>query len=412
MVAAMRGDVRMTSCIAQFPPRAASTTRNALDEILCEISSVVFSVLPRSSQRARGVEYVRGLLSIRGRKTVRKIASLVGNSAAEQRLHHFISSSTWDWTLVRRELARYLHRVLAPRAWVVHPLVIPKVGQHSVGVDRHFVADLGKMVNAQQALGVWSATESRSFPINWRLRLPPTWSDDEERRRKAAIPRGLGTETVTESTVAACLDMVREWKLPVRPVVMDGRGEDAGLLLRSLGAAGLPVLVRISGTMALRVWEPALAGYGSTVASAHRIAGAAQAKARTTTWLDPVPPAGQMTRAVTTRVALPDSVPNRRDGRRGAPSGSGLLLVGAAGGPHRSEELWLTNMTTGSAPGLLNLRSLISHVEHDLEEVSDSVGLLDYAGRSFQGWHRHITLASVAHAVVGLDQPTAMPANP
>jgi hypothetical protein len=37
-------------------------------------------------------------------------------------------------------------------------------------------------------------------------------------------------------------------------------------------------------------------------------------------------------------------------------------------------------------------------------EVSAQVGISDFTGRSFSGWHRHITLVSVAHAIL-------MPAN-
>ncbi|CAM5640480.1 hypothetical protein SAURM35S_09798 [Streptomyces aurantiogriseus] len=37
-------------------------------------------------------------------------------------------------------------------------------------------------------------------------------------------------------------------------------------------------------------------------------------------------------------------------------------------------------------------------VARDLATVGDRVGLRDFEGRSFRGWHRHTTLAAVAHA--------------
>ncbi len=38
-------------------------------------------------------------------------------------------------------------------------------------------------------------------------------------------------------------------------------------------------------------------------------------------------------------------------------------------------------------------------MDHDLDQVGEDAGLRDFEGRSFRGWHRHITLASAAHAI-------------
>jgi hypothetical protein len=41
-------------------------------------------------------------------------------------------------------------------------------------------------------------------------------------------------------------------------------------------------------------------------------------------------------------------------------------------------------------------------VDHDLTEIAERVGIRDFSGRSFVGWHRHVTLASAAPAVVAV----------
>ena len=57
----------------------------------------------------------------------------------------------------------------------------------------------------------------------------------------------------------------------------------------------------------------------------------------------------------------------------------------------------------GAAPAaLLQLAGLTAQVDRDCVEVADEVGIRDYAGRSFNGWHRHATLASAAHAIAML----------
>jgi hypothetical protein len=51
---------------------------------------------------------------------------------------------------------------------------------------------------------------------------------------------------------------------------------------------------------------------------------------------------------------------------------------------------------------LLALDRLTDRVDRDFARIADQVGIRDYAGRSYDGWHRHTTLASVAHTVAVL----------
>lgn len=134
------------------------------ESVVFELCSGLFASMPRSDQRMKAIHYVRGLLGAEGRKSIRNIATLLGGDAAEQSLHHFISSSTWDWTPVRRALAQHIERVSPPQAYVVHPMIIPKAGETSVGVERRFVPELGQVINAQQAVGVWAAAHDWSSP--------------------------------------------------------------------------------------------------------------------------------------------------------------------------------------------------------------------------------------------------------
>jgi hypothetical protein len=63
--------------------------------------------------------------------------------------------------------------------------------------------------------------------------------------------------------------------------------------------------------------------------------------------------------------------------------------------------VWLTDLA--EPPGaLLRLARLARRVDRDFAVISQRVGLQDFEGRSFQGWHRHITLASAAHTAAVL----------
>ncbi|WP_443058909.1 IS701 family transposase [Streptomyces sp. NBC_00388] len=373
------------------------------EEVLTELCSVLFASLPRRDQRSRGVEYVRGLLAAEGRKSIRNMAALTGGATTEQGLHHFVSSSTWDWAQVRGRLAQYLARVALPRAWVVRPMIVPKAGEHSVGVDRRYFPALGQVLNAQQAFGVWAASDRMSSPVNWRLHLSGAWLDDGRRRTRASIPETLSPEeTLGECAIEACRELLAGHRLPLLPVVLDAREAEAATTVRQLRAAGLPFLIRVNGTQLLTRAD-ATASVRGGERPAHQIMGAARELRRQAVWTDHgAVPVTRTSLVAVLRVGLPGRS-SRCDPPGQAGDLSGLLLLGEwRDGGRWPAALWLTDLTGGRPGALLRLSKLIGRVDRDCAEIADQVGVRDYAGRSFGGWHRHITLASAAHAITAV----------
>jgi hypothetical protein len=356
--------------------------------LLTELCTELFQTLPRRDQRRKAAEYVYGLLAADGRKSIRNIAALFGGQPAEQSLHHFICSSTWDWAPVRHALSRFVVRAAPPQAWVIRPMIIPKAGEHSVGVDRQFFSDIGHMLNAQQAVGLWAASGELRSPVNWRLHLSPAWLDDKRRRVRAAIPDGMGGESMGDCTVDVFLELMAGCELPNRPVVLDARDLDIPNVVSRLRAARVPLLARIGGTARLTVTDPALTGYHADVLPAHHIMRAARHLRRPAMW--------HTSLVAGVRVRMPREVPP-------SPQQGDLLLIATAKiGESWPAQLWLTNLTTADPAALLRLTRLLDSVDQDFADIADQVGVRDFAGRSFSGWHRHVTLASAAHAVSAL----------
>ncbi|MFF1543797.1 IS701 family transposase [Streptomyces sp. NPDC058291] len=362
-------------------------------DVVAELSAALFPrALRRKDQRWWAEQYVRGLLAADGRKSVRRIASAVGGGAAEQSLHHLIAASTWSWSPMREALAGRLQDAMTPSAWVVQPMTIPKVGEHSVGVGRSAVPRPGRPDNGQQAFGLWFASERSSAPVNWRLHLPGGWIRDPERRRRADIPDDVVEETL-EECAAAVVRSTLAWRVPRRPVVLGAAGPDLGATARRYRAAGVPLLVRVSGATALTVREPSLPGFGAGPLSAERIADSVRALRRPVRWADPLsgPAAVRSSLVVGVPVALP--------GAAGAGDGRPGLLLGEWVDPRRPPtEFWLTDLDRTAVPVLLRLAKLARRVTRDCTTAGREVGLQDFVGRSFKGWHRHTTLASVAYA--------------
>jgi len=344
------------------------------DQLLDEVCAAAFASLRRSDQRDKGWQYVRGLLGAQGRKSIRNIAAVSDGNGTQQGLHHFVTSSTWDWRAVRQALAGHLSARAPGGAWVVRPMLIPKVGEHSVGVTKRFVRDRGQVMNAQEAIGVWLTREDAGFPVNCRLHLPDRWLSDRRRRTRAAIPEALGVESLADCAVRAAAEAAAG--LPVRPVVLDAREGDALTVVRRLRDRRLPYLVRVSPALGL--------GLGGEQVAAYRIM---------TTMGRPRPgrqSVGGAARVTTTRVWLP--------GQGGA---ADLFGFGVPDQPWRGQ-LWLTDVDA-DVTERMRLCRLLSRTDED-DALADRVGLRDFSGRSYHGWHRHTTLASIACTVAALNE--------
>lgn len=359
-----------------------STKRDMAGEAdeVAQLCSDLLASLSRSDQRRRGVDYVRGLLVADGRKTIRNIAGYVGGHGAEQRLHHFVSGSTWDWRPVRRVLAAHLCATLAPSAWVLRPLTIPKSGRRSVGVRHGYHPALDQTRSAQTAVGLWAAARTGCAPANWRLQAT-------EGRPAAPALRRREPEAAAETTQECAIRCFRELapELRGRPVVLDMPVDEPAEAVAQLAGTGFPMLVRVAGDAALVSAGARPAGRGAAPRPARsllREAGHRRAPVR-------CPDTGGWKIVATVPVLLP------------SPQGpSRLLLVGAGNAGSRwPSRLWLTNLASARPADLAELTTLPERVGHYAGAVAEHVGIADFTGRSFAGWHRHMTLASIAHAV-------------
>ncbi|MEV7947646.1 transposase [Streptomyces rubiginosohelvolus] len=350
--------------------------------VLADLCTTVFASLPRSDQRERAHAYVRALLTTEGRKTFRNMArGLGGGTTLEQRLHHFVSCSTWDWAPVRGALSAVMEEAAAPDAWVLRPVVVAKDGNGSVGVHRRYAPAQSRMVNVQYAVGLWSANGDSCHPLNWRLLLPRSWTDDPELRDRGAIPPSVRSETPGECAVRACLEVTAD--RPVRPVVAVVDEAEAIGVIQQLRSAGLPFLVRAGRGVPIAVvgQDP------DRPASARRLLATARG-------LAPGDGPGQAVRVRSaSRAARPDSLPGADE----------LLLLGGDG---TDDGPWLTDMADTPVPQLTALTALARRADHGLEQVTGRLGVRDFTGRTFTGWHRHMTLVSVAHCAVRLTELT------
>jgi hypothetical protein len=89
-----------------------------------------------------------------------------------------------------------------------------------------------------------------------------------------------------------------------------------------------------------------------------------------------------------------------------APTARVLLCEWPAGSP-RPRQFWVTNMAGRPVADLVALAKVAPTAGPHLERLAGAYGLRDYEGRTFAGWHHHVTLAAAAytyHVLHGLGE--------
>ncbi|MFF7308554.1 transposase [Streptomyces sp. NPDC008137] len=350
----------------------------AFDAFIAEI----FERLPRADQRGWAHVYTRGLLVTPGRKTVRRLAASVSDSAtAAQGLHQFVNASPWDWEPVRARLADWVVRRSRPGALVIGTAVLPKRGDRSCGVHRRFVQRDGRTVNCQLGVGAFLALERGTVPVDWRLLLPGRWAEDAEARGRT------GSAPAAGSADALALDLVDSVGPDGVPVVADLLGfADTAALAGGLAGRGRRFVVAVPDDFVVHPDRAALPGPGPR-AGAGADAGGVTARSLL---------ADHPARVATGVVRLP-----------GIPVA--LRLIGEPG----DGRIWLTNLADRSPREVLALARLQAGAVDTVERLADDFGLRAFEGRSYAGWHHHKTLVSAAFAysTLGSTAPAPAPAH-
>jgi hypothetical protein len=374
------------------------------------ISEQLFGHLPRADQRYWARAYLQGLLTTEGKKSVRRIAATVSDSStASQSMHQFVNASPWDWGPARAELTRWAERRTAPLAWVLETAVMRKRGDHSCGVHRRFVPATGRSVNCQVGIGAFLATESDAFPVEWSLLLPGAWSGDEERRSRARIPDTVRHRPLEQHALGLADRLSAATRLSPPPVVADlSLSTGAAALVRALSARGRDFVVAVGGrTPVVPVGRAeARHPHGAVLPAAIEARRFFELKPERHFRLDTVAgregPAGRAS-VVTGLVRLPEVRTARQQ-----PHPTHRLFAVRHHAGRRSTRLWLTNMVHRRTDELMALAQLQRRAGATVQRLEDDFGLLDFEGRSYPGWHHHMTLVSAAYACGRLEAGGAL----
>jgi SRSO17 transposase len=393
--------------------------------------------LARKDQRAAGELYARGLLADGRRKSMVPMAERLGID--HQRLQQFITSSTWDYAGVRRNVARWFAASLPVEALVVDDTGFPKDGSASPCVARQYSGTLGKTGNCQVAVSVHLVNEGASCAADWRLFCPESWDDAAladpvaaagaaRRRQRAGIPRGVRHREKWR----LALDMIEEMTGPggwgvldlaaeagsARPVVAADAGYgDNALFREELTAAGWQYVLAVKGGTTAHdgdavpqprpyggLGQPPKPAYPAPPATLRQLAIAHATDVAPVTWRHGTKASTGNPEAAMTSCFLAIRVrPASRHITRAADRSFPACWLLAEWPPEADEPsgYWLSTLPEDTpAAELVRLAKIRWRIEHDYRELKTGLGLDHFEGRSYPGWHRHVTLAVLAQAFI------------
>jgi SRSO17 transposase len=329
-----------------------------------------------------------------------------------QAMQQFIGQSPWPWEPLRQRLAQRLVGALQPvAAWIVDDTGFPKKGTQSVGVARQYSGTLGKIGNCQVAVSLHYATDDAAMPLDFALYLPEEWLE-ADRRQAAGIPEYV-TFQPKWALALALIDRALEWKVPTGVVSADaGYGNIADFRI-GLADRKLPFVVGIQSTTG--VWAdgdnlvsapPGRRGrprrkpvdVGPPVSVEQLSRGWPQEQWRRVTWREGTK--GEMT----SRFAAARVLPSHSYLHGGPKEETRWLLVEWPEGEEAPTKFWLADLSPETnLLSLVRLAKVRWWIEQGYQQLKDELGLDHYEGRSWQGWHHHITLTMLAFGYLTLE---------
>lgn len=359
---------------------------------LDEYCGDIFSSMYRADQRRAAAAYLRGLLSDVRRKSVRGLATTASGRSV-QSLQQFLSQSPWDPVPVRRRLLNQLVASQRPVACVVEEVAFPKHGRHSVAVERQYVRSLGRVCNCQLAVVATLTCTRFSVPVDWRLIVPDSWGADNPRRARARIPDHELPRPYHHYLIESMDDLAGQRSaLPV-PLVGDvSHQPGAEALFDALERRRQAYLLRVSPSLSVSHQRPP--GRRSVGAPAP-----SRSRAPATVWQ------GKLHELVAGIASHARRTVEWQDGDAAGRSqflwlparpGSRMLLCEWPVDSPRPGGFWITNLIDRRLADVVLLAKLGAAAGPRFEQLAGGFGLREYAGRTFAGWHHHLTLVAAA----------------
>lgn len=379
---------------------------------------VIGAELLRSEQRVSFAAYAVGLLGEGDRKSCEPIAARAAAGETEEdrikharrgqdRLLHFLAYSTWNDQAVRLAAARYaieaFEREEPVTTWIIDDTGFPKQGKHSVGVQRQYSGTLGKTGNCQIGVSLSVATRSEHLPIDFELYLPKSWMDDAARREEASIPDEAVFATKIDLAVGM-IERARRNGIPGDIVLADSAYGMSSFFREAIRCEGMDYGVAIKSTT--RVWSLDAKGRrkGEPTAVNELAESLGRGLFQRSTWRDGTK--GRMSSFFSFRRVKVE----QKDGLTTAEREPVWLIIEWPEGEEAATQFMLTTL-----PRRLSRKQIVKvlkerwRTEQAYSEMKGELGLDHFEGRSYPGWHHHVSVVLSCYAFVVAERRRLFP---
>ena len=370
-----------------------AVTRADLDEWESDLRDVfarICGLFYRTESRWHAEQYLRGLLAQLARKNGWTIAEHVGEPEPKA-LQRFLNLSPWDADALLEINRAYAMEYLADPGGILvaDPTGFAKKGKKSVGVQRQYSGTLGRVDNCQIATFLAYVTPGRDrVLIDRRLYLPKkSWIADADRRTEAGVPPEVRFQTrpeqvqeMIESTIAARVRF--GWF-----TADEEFGQNPGLC-SYLETNRIPYVMAV----------PKNTQYTDTK-GASQVCEKAAARLPRNAWQRRACGIGSKGYRVYDWALIDSAEPDRQYLIRRSID-DGELAYYRCYNPNRAGFGELVTVAGARWP-----------IEECFGSAKNEVGLDNYQVRTWDAWHRHITLAMLAHTFLAITAHKAKKKN-
>lgn len=392
--------------MAQISSEIATAAR--LEEFFCRIDRH----LKDSRKRESFAMYACGILGDGDRKSTEPIAARACPDPDEvdnvhRKLLYFLGRSVWDDRAVRLEAARYAIEEIQKReritSWIVDDTGFLKQGTESVGVQRQYTGSAGKITNCQIGVSLAIATGTEHLPLDFELYLPTKWAEDDERRRQARIPDAVKFKT----KIRLALDMIERAvanEVPGEIILADAAYGEASEFRNTVRALGFDFAVGVQSTLRVVRLDAQERINEKPETAAELVARLGAKRFRKLTWREGTK--GKLSsRFCFVRVRVAEN-----DGITVAEHEPLWLIAEWLEGEQKPTKFLLTTLARKmSKKQIVRLCKERWRTERMYEDLKGELGLDHFEGRSFPGWHHHVSVVLCCYAFVVAGRSRSFP---
>jgi SRSO17 transposase len=391
---------------------AHETSEIAAAGRLEEFFGLVGNHLGDKRRRASFAMYAFGILGDGERKSAEPIAARTCGDPKQahnlhQKLLHFLAYSEWDDRAVRLEAARYAIEAVQKRepvvAWIIDDTGFLKQGTHSVGVQRQYTGSAGKITNCQIGVSLAAASGSEQIPLDFELYLPRCWSDDVARRAEAHIPEAVKFKTKLELALEM-IERAKRNQIPGNIILADSAYGDSTDFRNAVRALGFEFAVGVLPTLGV-VRLDRNDRINAKPESVERLVASLPEKAfRRLTWRDGT------RRELQSRFCFVRVKTTHDDGKAIADREPLWLIAEWPEDEKKPSKFVLTTLPKSmSNKQIVRLLKERWRTERLYQDLKGELGLDHFEGRSFAGWHHHVSVVLCCYAFVVAERVRAFP---